>query len=65
MKDETKLIHSGYQREPTTRAVATPIYQTVADVGGGVGALAVNAGSAAVHGIVYTEVLGPAAYIGK
>ena len=30
MKDETKLIHSGYETEPTTHAVATPIYQTVA-----------------------------------
>ena len=30
MRDETKLIHSGYETDPTTRAVATPIYQTVA-----------------------------------
>lgn len=30
MKDETKLIHSGYETDPTTRSVATPIYQTVA-----------------------------------
>ena len=30
MKDETKLIHSGYTTEPTTKSVATPIYQTVA-----------------------------------
>ena len=87
MKDETKLIHSGYQSEPTTKAVATPIYQTVAyefddaqhaadlfnlavpgniytrimnpttdvleqrvaDLEGGVGALAVSSGSAAVN----------------
>jgi len=86
MKDETKLVHSGYQSEPTTKAVATPIYQTVAyefdsaqhgadlfdlavpgniytrimnpttdvleqrvaDLEGGVGALAVSAGSAAI-----------------
>jgi O-acetylhomoserine (thiol)-lyase len=86
MKDETKLIHSGYQSDPTTKAVATPIYQTVAyefddaqhgadlfnlavpgniytrimnpttdvleqrvaDLEGGVGALAVSAGSAAI-----------------
>jgi O-acetylhomoserine (thiol)-lyase len=87
MKDETKLIHSGYETDPTTRSVATPIYQTVAyefdsaqhgadlfdlavpgniytrimnptndvlekrvaDLEGGVGALAVSAGSAAIN----------------
>ncbi len=87
MKDETKLIHSGYEPDPTTRAVATPIYQTVAyefenaqhgadlfnlavpgniytrlmnpttdvleqrvaDLEGGVGALCLSAGSAAIH----------------
>ncbi len=86
MKDETKLIHSGYETDPTTKAVATPIYQTVAyefdnaqhgadlfdlavpgniytrlmnpttdvleqrmaDLEGGVGALCVSAGSAAI-----------------
>jgi O-acetylhomoserine (thiol)-lyase len=30
MKDETLAIHHGYQTEPTTHSVATPIYQTVA-----------------------------------
>lgn len=30
MKPETIAIHSGYQVDPTTRAVAVPIYQTVA-----------------------------------
>ena len=30
MHDDTKLIHSGYVTDPTTRSVATPIYQTVA-----------------------------------
>ncbi len=30
MKDDTLAIHAGYQTDPTTRAVATPIYQTVA-----------------------------------
>ena len=87
MRDETLLIHAGYAGDPTTRAVATPIYQTVAyefdsaqhgadlfnlavagniytrimnpttDVlekrvaalEGGVGALAVSAGSAAIN----------------
>ena len=86
MKDETKLVHSGYKTDPTTHAVATPIYQTVAyefdnaqhgadlfnlavpgniytrimnpttdvleqrvaDLEGGVGALALSAGSAAI-----------------
>lgn len=28
MKIETKLIHAGYEPEPGTKAVATPIYQT-------------------------------------
>src|SRR5210317_1791649 len=87
MKDETLAIHFGYDTDPTTKARATPIYQTVAyefddaqhgadlfdlavpgniysrimnptcDVleqriaalEGGVGALAVSAGSAAIH----------------
>ena len=86
MRDETKLIHSGYVTDPTTHAVATPIYQTVAyefdsaqhgadlfnlavpgniytrmmnptndvleqrvaDLEGGIGALVVSAGSAAI-----------------
>ncbi len=86
MRDETKLIHSGYTTDPTTDSVATPIYQTVAyeldsaqhradkfnlavpgniytrimnpttdvleqrvaDLEGGVGALALSAGSAAI-----------------
>src|ERR1051325_661954 len=30
MKPETLAIHSGYDVEPTTKAVAVPIYQTVA-----------------------------------
>ncbi|USD65562.1 O-acetylhomoserine aminocarboxypropyltransferase/cysteine synthase [Vibrio sp. SCSIO 43136] len=30
MKDETLAIHHGYQTDPTTKSVATPIYQTVA-----------------------------------
>jgi len=30
MKKETIAIHAGYEVEPTTRAVAVPIYQTVA-----------------------------------
>lgn len=30
MKDETIAIHAGYETDPTTHAVATPIYQTVA-----------------------------------
>jgi len=30
MRDETIAIHSGYDVEPTTKAVAVPIYQTVA-----------------------------------
>ena len=87
MRDETIAIHGGYETDPTTHAVAVPIYQTVAyefddakhgadlfnlavpgniytrimnptqavleqrvaDLEGGVGALALAAGSAAVH----------------
>src|SRR6195256_2361962 len=30
MRSETIAIHSGYDIEPTTKAVAVPIYQTVA-----------------------------------
>src|ERR1700676_3409877 len=87
MKSETIAIHSGYEPDPTTRAVAVPIYQTVAyafdsaahgaalfnleaegyrysrisnpttqvlerritELEGGVGALAVATGQAALH----------------
>src|SRR5262249_22031625 len=30
MRSETIAIHSGYEVDPTTKAVAVPIYQTVA-----------------------------------
>ena len=30
MKDETVVIHAGYETDPTTKSVAVPIYQTVA-----------------------------------
>ena len=30
MKDETLAVHAGFKSDPTTKAVATPIYQTVA-----------------------------------
>src|SRR6202030_2974165 len=30
MKSDTVAVHGGYQTEPTTKAVAVPIYQTVA-----------------------------------
>ena len=29
-KPETLAVHAGYSPDPTTRAVAVPIYQTVA-----------------------------------
>jgi O-acetylhomoserine (thiol)-lyase len=92
MKDATKAIHSGYQSDPTTKAVAVPIYQTVAyefdnaqhgadlfnlavpgniytrimnptqdvlekrvaDLEGGIAALATSAGSAAIHYAILT-----------
>ena len=87
MRDETVAIHGGYQPDPTTKAVAVPIYQTaayafdsadhgaalfnlevegfrysrianptsavlerrIAELEGGVGALAVSSGQAALH----------------
>src|ERR1700734_3169330 len=87
MRDETIAIHGGYQPDPTTKAVAVPIYQTgsyafdsadhgaaffnlevdgyrysrianqtsavletrIAELEGGVGALAVSSGQAAMH----------------
>jgi O-acetylhomoserine (thiol)-lyase len=92
IKLQTKAIHSGYTSEPTTKAVAVPIYQTVAyefdnaqhgadlfnlaavgntysrimnptcdvlekrvaDLEGGLAALAVTAGSAAVNYAILT-----------
>jgi O-acetylhomoserine (thiol)-lyase len=30
MRDETIVVHAGYQTDPTTKSVAVPIYQTVA-----------------------------------
>jgi O-acetylhomoserine (thiol)-lyase len=87
MRDETIAIHGGYQPDPTTKAVAVPIYQTasyafdsadhgaalfnlevegfrysrianptsavlerrIAELEGGIGALAVSSGQAATH----------------
>src|ERR1700690_2484493 len=87
MRDETIAIHGGYQPDPTTKAVAVPIYQTasyafdsadhgaalfnlevegfrysrianptsavlerrIAELEGGIGALAVSSGQAALH----------------
>jgi O-acetylhomoserine (thiol)-lyase len=30
MKNETVAVHGGYETDPATKAVAVPIYQTVA-----------------------------------
>lgn len=92
MKQETIAIHGGYETEPTTKAVAVPIYQTVAyefdnaqhgadlfnlvvpgniytrimnptadvlekrvaELEGGIGGLALSAGSAAVNYAILT-----------
>ena len=92
MKDDTIAIHHGYETDPTTKSVATPIYQTVAyefdnaqhgadlfnlavpgniytrimnptndvlekrvaELEKGIGALAVSAGSAAIHYAIIT-----------
>ena len=92
MRDQTKAIHAGYVTDPTTKAVAVPIYQTVAyefdnaqhgadlfnlavpgniytrimnpttdvlekrvaELEGGIAALALSAGSAAIHYAILT-----------
>jgi len=58
MHDETKLIHSGYTTDPTTHAVATPIYQTVAyefdDAQHGADLF-----NLAVPGNIYTRIMNP------
>ena len=58
MKDETIAIHGGYQSEPTTHAVAVPIYQTVAyefdDAQHGADLF-----NLAVPGNIYTRIMNP------
>ena len=58
MKDATIAIHSGYQSEPTTKAVAVPIYQTVAyefdDAQHGADLF-----NLAVPGNIYTRIMNP------
>jgi O-acetylhomoserine (thiol)-lyase len=58
MKDETLAIHAGYQTDPTTKAVATPIYQTVAyefdDAQHGADLF-----NLAVPGNIYTRIMNP------
>ena len=58
MKDETTAIHSGYETDPTTHAVAVPIYQTVAyefdDAQHGADLF-----NLAVPGNIYTRIMNP------
>ena len=60
MKPETIGIHAGYQSEPTTHAVAVPIYQTVAyefdDAQHGADLF-----NLAVPGNIYTRIMNPTA----
>lgn len=60
MRDETIAIHAGYQSEPTTHAVAVPIYQTVAYEFDNAqhGADLFNL---AVPGNIYTRIMNPTA----
>ncbi|MEX1163999.1 MAG: aminotransferase class V-fold PLP-dependent enzyme, partial [Nitriliruptor sp.] len=58
MKDETLAIHHGYEPDPTTKAVAVPIYQTVAyefdDAQHGADLF-----DLAVPGNIYTRIMNP------
>ena len=58
MRDETIAIHAGYTSEPTTKAVAVPIYQTVAyefdDA-----QHAADLFNLAVPGNIYTRIMNP------
>ncbi|MEM6927400.1 MAG: O-acetylhomoserine aminocarboxypropyltransferase/cysteine synthase [Myxococcota bacterium] len=58
MKDETLAIHHGYVTDPTTKAVATPIYQTIAfefdDAAHGAALF-----DLAVPGNIYTRIMNP------
>ena len=58
MKDETIAIHEGYESDPTTKAVAVPIYQTVAyefdDAQHGADLF-----NLAVPGNIYTRIMNP------
>ncbi|MDX1664140.1 MAG: O-acetylhomoserine aminocarboxypropyltransferase/cysteine synthase [Candidatus Promineifilaceae bacterium] len=60
MKDETIAIHAGYESEATTKAVAVPIYQTVAyefdDAQHGADLF-----NLAVPGNIYTRIMNPTA----
>jgi O-acetylhomoserine (thiol)-lyase len=60
MKPETIAIHSGYETDPTTKAVAVPIYQTVAYEFDNAqhGADLFNL---AVPGNIYTRIMNPTA----
>jgi len=58
MKDQTIAIHAGYKTDPTTRAVAVPIYQTVSyefdDAQHGAALFNLE-----VEGNIYTRIMNP------
>ena len=58
MRDETLSIHAGYKPDPTTKAVAVPIYQTVAyafdDAAHGAALFNLE-----VEGNIYTRIMNP------
>ena len=58
METETKAVHSGYKPDPTTTAVAVPIYQTTAFAFGDTqhGADLINL---AVLGNIYSRIMNP------
>ena len=60
MKTETIAIHAGYETDPTTKSIATPIYQTVAYEFDNAqhGADLFNL---AVPGNIYTRIMNPTA----
>ena len=58
MKDETLAIHAGFKSDPSTKAVATPVYQTVAyefdDAAHGAALFDLK-----VQGNIYTRIMNP------
>ena len=58
MKDQTMAIHAGFKADPATKAVAVPIYQTVAyefdDAQHGADLF-----NLAVPGNIYTRIMNP------
>ena len=58
MKDATLAIHAGYTTEPTTKAVAVPVYQTAAYEFDSA-QHAADLFNLAVPGNIYTRIMNP------